>query len=67
MNRLEHDSLLAIKWFKNSNMKLNKINVMSLVQDINMKTYFSLIDQSIIWEAGNQKTIKRWGVSQTEN
>ena len=27
IKRLEHDSFLAIEWFENNNMKLNKISV----------------------------------------
>ena len=38
INRLEHDSLLAIEWFENNYMKLNQEKYHLLVWGTNLKT-----------------------------
>ena len=43
ISRLEHDSLLVIEWFENSNMKLNQDSAISLFPHINMKMYLTLL------------------------
>ena len=40
INRLEHDTALAVEWFKNDFMTLNQnVSVICLFLDINMKLF----------------------------
>ena len=57
INRLEHDSLLAIEWFENNNMKLNQDKCHLIVYGYKYENAFASVGQSIIWETGNKKLL----------
>ena len=50
LNRLEHDSLLAIEWFENNHMKLNQENCHLLVSGHKHENIWAKIGQTKIWE-----------------
>ena len=54
INRMEHDSLLAIEWFKNNHMKLNQENVISWFLDINTKIFGQGSDKQKSGKVGNK-------------
>ena len=57
INRLEHDSLLAIEWDENRNTKLNQDQSYLIVSGHNNENVFPSALQSMIWEAENQKLV----------
>ena len=52
INRLEHDSLLAIEWFENNRMKLNQEKCIFL--EINTKIFWQGSDKRKSWKVGNK-------------
>ena len=57
INRLEHESLLAIEWFENNHMKLNQENCHLLVSGHKHKNIWTKIGQTKICESGKQKLL----------
>ena len=55
IKRLEHDSLLAIEWFQNNNMKLNQDKCHLLVSGYKHENVWGQIEDEIIWESNKQK------------
>ena len=55
INRLEHDSMLAIEWFQSNYMKLNEEKCYFLLSGYKHKMMFANIGQSRIWESEKQK------------
>ena len=49
--RLEHDTLLAIEWFQNNNMKLNQDKCHLLVSGYKHENVWAQIGDEIIWES----------------
>ena len=54
INRLEHDSLLAIEWFENNYMKLNQEKC-NLVSGSKFENIWAEIGNKKIWESPRQK------------
>ena len=54
--RLEHDSLLAVEWFQNNNMKLNQDKCHLLVSGYKHENVWAQIGDEIIWES-NKHTL----------
>ena len=54
IKRLEHDSLLAIQWFQNNNMKLNQDKCHLLVSGYEHENVWAQIRDEIIWESNKQ-------------
>ena len=48
INRLEYDSLLAIEWFENNNMKLNQDKCHLIASGHKYENVFASVGQSII-------------------
>ena len=57
INRLEYDSMLAIKWFESNNMKLNEDKCHFLLSGYKHEMMFAKIGQSRIWESEKQKLL----------
>ena len=57
MERLEHDTKLAIEWFKNNYMKLNEDKCHVLVARHRYETLWVNIGETRIWESKNEKEI----------
>ena len=57
IKRLEHDSLLAIEWFQNNNMKLNQDKCHLLVSGYKDENVWAQIGDEIIWEINKQKLL----------
>ena len=57
INRLEHDSLLAIEWFENNYMKLNQEKCHLLVSGNKFENIWAEIDRVKIWESPKQKLL----------
>ena len=55
INRLEHDSLLAIGWLENNHMKLNQEKCHLLVSGYKNEKIWARIGQTKIWESRKQK------------
>ena len=55
IKRLEHDSLLAIEWFQNNNMKLNQNKSHLLVSGCKHENEWIQIRDQITWETDKQK------------
>ena len=55
INRLEHDSLLAIEWFENNHMKLNQEKCQLLVSGHKHENIWAKIGQTKIWESRKRK------------
>ena len=53
INRLEHDSLLAIEWFETRDTKLNQDNCHLIVSGHKYENAFSSVGQPIIWKTKN--------------
>ena len=58
MERLEHDTKLAIEWFKNNYMKLNEDKCHVLVARHRYETLWVNIGETRIWESKNEKEIE---------
>ena len=57
IKRLEHDSLLAIEWFQNNNMKLNQDKCHLLVSGYKHENVWAQIGDEKIWESNKQKLL----------
>ena len=55
MERLEHDTKLAIEWFENNYMKLNEGKCHLLVAGHRCETLWANIGETRIWESKNEK------------
>ena len=58
IQRLEHDSYLAIEWFENNYMKLNQDKCHLLVPGHKYENIFANIGQSLIWESPKEKLLR---------
>ena len=54
INRLEHDSFLAVEWFQNNNMKLNEGKCHLLVGGYKHESISAKIGDARIWEPNKQ-------------
>ena len=57
IQRLEHDSCLAIEWFESNYMKLNQEKCHLLVPGYKHENIFANIGQSQIWESSKEKLL----------
>ena len=57
VNRLEHDSYLAIEWFENNYMKLNPDKCHLLIAGHKFEIFFAQISEVKIWESSKQKLL----------
>ena len=57
INRLEHDSYLAIEWFENNSMKLNQDKCLLLVSGFKYENVWAKIGKTKIWESKKQKLL----------
>ena len=57
LERLEHDKKIAIKWFENNYMKLNKDKCHLLVAGHRYETLRVNIGETWIWESKNEKLL----------
>ena len=57
LRRLEHDSLLAIEWFENNNMKLNEDKCHLLVSGFKHEILWANIGGKQIWESKEEKLL----------
>ena len=57
LRRLEHDSLLAIEWFQNNNMKLNEGKCHFLVSGFKHEAIWINIREEMIWESKEEKLL----------
>ena len=57
INRLEHDSLLAIEWFENNYMKLNQEKCNLVVSENKSENIWADIGHAKIWESPKQKLL----------
>ena len=57
IQRLEHDSLLAIEWFENNSMKLNEDKCHLLVSGYKFENIWAKIGKAKIWESKSQKLL----------
>ena len=55
IKRLEHDSLLAVEWLQNNNMKLNQNKYRLLVSGCTHENVWVQIGDEIIWKSNKQK------------
>ena len=55
INRLEHDSFLAIEWFQNNYMKLNEDKCHLLVGGYKHESIWAKIGHARIWESNKQR------------
>ena len=57
INRLEHDTALAVEWFENNFMKLNQDKCHLLVSGHKHETVWAKIGETKIWESNKQKLL----------
>ena len=57
INRLKHDSLLAIEWFEDNHMKLNQKKCRLLVFEYKQENIWARIGQTKIWKSRKQKLL----------
>ena len=57
MERLEHDTKLAIEWFENNCMELNEDKCHLLVAGHRCETLWANIGETRIWESKNEKLL----------
>ena len=55
--RLEHDSLLAIEWFENNYMKLNRDKCHLLISGFKYQSHWAMVGNSKIWESQEKKLL----------
>ena len=55
INRLEHDSALAVEWFESSFIKLNQDKCHLLFSGHKHETVWAKIGKTKIWESNKQK------------
>ena len=58
INRLEHDTSLAVEWFENNFMKLNQDKCHLLVSGHKHETVGAKIGETKIWESNKQKLLR---------
>ena len=58
MERLEHDTKLAIEWFENNYMKLNEDKCHLLLAGHRYETLWANIGETRIWESKNAKFLR---------
>ena len=57
IKRLEHDSLLAIKWFQNNNMKSNQDKCHLFISGCKHENVWVHLGDETIWESNTQKLL----------
>ena len=57
LQRLEHDSLLAVEWFENNYMQLNSDKCHMLISGFKHQIHSARIGQSLIWESANERLL----------
>ena len=57
INRLEHDTALAVEWFENNFMKLNQDKCHLLVSGHKHETAWAKIGETKIWETINKNCL----------
>ena len=57
INRLEHDTSLAVEWFENNFMKLNQDKCHLLVSGHEHEAVWAKIGETKIWESNKQKLL----------
>ena len=57
INRLEHDSALAVEWFESSFIKLNQDKCHLLVSGHKHETLWAKVGKTKIWESNKQKLL----------
>ena len=57
INRIEHDTALAVEWFENNFMKLNQDKCHLLVSGHKHETVWTKIGETKIWESNKQKLL----------
>ena len=57
INRLEHDTALAVEWFENNFMKINRDKCHLLVSGNKHETVWAKIGETKIWESKKQKLL----------
>ena len=57
INRLEHNSYLAIEWFENNSMKLNQDKCHLLVSGFKYENIWANVGKTKIWEKKKQKLL----------
>ena len=57
IKRLEHDSFLAIEWFKNNNMKSNQDKCHLLVSGYKNENVLANIGNEKIWDSNKRKLL----------
>ena len=58
INRLEHDTALAVEWFENNFIKLNQDKCHLLVFGRKHETVWAKIGETKIWESNKQKLLR---------
>ena len=58
INRLEHDTALAVEWFENNFMKLNQDKCHLLVFGRKHETVWAKMGETKIWESNKQKLLR---------
>ena len=57
INRIEHNSYLAIEWFENNSMKLNQDKCHLLVSGFKYENIWANVGKTKIWEKKKQKLL----------
>ena len=57
INRLKHDSLLAIEWFEDNHIKLNQKKCRLLIFEYKQENIWARIGQTKIWKSRKQKLL----------
>ena len=58
INRLEHDTALAVEWFENNFIKLNQDKCHLLVFERKHETVWAKMGETKIWESNKQKLLR---------
>ena len=58
INRLEHDTTLAVEWFETNFMKLNQDKCHLLIPGHKHETVWAKIGETKIWESNKQKLLR---------
>ena len=57
LQRLEHDSLLAIEWFESNYMKLNSDKCHLLISGFKYQSHWAMVGKDQIWESSYEKLL----------
>ena len=57
LQKLEHDSLLAVEWFENNYMQLNSDKCHLLISGFKHQIHWAKVGQSKIWESTNERLL----------